>query len=561
MSVHLTELLEPLVTAVWPDPHDQQRLLTDLTSLADTYAPALAARTVPELDERSAFLITYGDAVRTPGQAPLATLRTFLEQVGPAISDVHLLPMFPWTSDDGFAVTDHRQIDPQLGTWHDVDDLGANHGLMFDFIANHVSSASPWFTGWLAQDDERAGYFLSPGPEFDTTHVVRPRTTPLMHDYLRSDGTAVHAWTTFGPDQVDLDLSTPAVMLELTDILLGYIAHGADTVRLDAIGYLWKNSGSSCLHQDQTHTIIKIWRAMLDHLVPGARLLTETNVPHAENISYLGNGRDEAHMVYQFALPPLVLHSFVSGDATRLTRWATDLVDPGTHATWFNFLASHDGIGMRPANGLLTEAEQAALVNRAERHGGRVSYASQGDGPPTVYELNVSYLDALTEPERADDPDHAVKRALAAHGVLLSIAGVPAIYYHSLVGSSHDIASAVESGINRRINRARLDAEQLRTELVTSERRRGIYQGLVHMLTVRRTLPAFSPFAAQEVLDLGPQVFAVRRGSGTDTVTAVINVSGTTVELKDLHGRDLLTGTVHSAVTLPADAVVWLVDR
>lgn len=548
------------VATLHPDPAVRDRLVAELVALAGRHRHALASRTLPLLTQRSSYLITYGDSFTRTGEAPLETLRTIADGViGDAISTIHLLPMFPWTSDDGFAVVDYHAINPALGTWEDIARLGERHSLMFDFVANHVSASSPWFLGWLAGDERYADYFFSPPRGFDISRVVRPRTTPLIHEYARPDGTTATAWTTFSADQVDVNAATPAALLDLTDVLLTYVAAGADTVRLDAIGFLWKESGTTCLHRPGTHAIIKIWRAILDDLAPGALLLTETNVPHADNVTYFGDGSDEAHMVYQFALPPLVLHSFVSGDSTQLSRWASGLEDLDGPATWFNFLASHDGIGMRPSQGLLTPAQQQAVADRVVAHGGRASYAAEPGGSRSVYELNVSYLDALTEPARAADAAHAVSRALAAHAILLSMIGVPAIYYHSLFGSSHDIAGMEASGVNRRINRQQLDADALLAELKTSPRRRGTFEGLTHMLRVRAGEPAFDPSSPQRVLDLGPAVFAVRRGEGTGSVVAIVNVSGSPAAVTGVVGTDLVTGERHDGtLALPADGFVWL---
>lgn len=531
-----------------------------LIRLAEDYRSRLAQRDVAPASAATAYLITYPGAFTRDGEAPLQTLASVLERVGDAISDVHLLPMYPWTSDDGFAVVDFRQIDPAVGTWDDVATVGRGHALMFDFVANHVSSASPWFTGWLADDPRYTDYFVEPGPDFDVSQVVRPRTSPLLHQYERPSGGTATAWTTFGPDQVDVNVANPEVLLDLTDVLLGYLAAGADTVRLDAIGFLWKESGTTCLHLPGTHAVIKMWRALIDDLIPAARLLTETNVPHRDNISYFGDGSDEAHMVYQFALPPLVLHSFVAGDSGRLTAWARALEPCAPGSTWFNFLASHDGIGMRPAKGLLEPDEVEALVDRVQAHGGRVSYAAEPGGGRTVYELNSSYLDALTDPARGGDSAHAARRALAAHAILLALAGVPAIYYHSLFGSRHDVAAAEASGIPRRINRARLDADALAAELDTDARRSAVYEGLTALLRRRRELPAFEPAAAQQVLDLGPGVFAVRRGEGADAVTVIVNVSGGQVSLPEVSGTDLLTATRHDGVLLGEDEFMWMVE-
>lgn len=537
-------------------------LVRELCALVDSYRDRLAAHHRPALDETTSYLITYGDSFIRSGEAPLRTLADVLHRsVEGTVSDVHLLPMFPWTSDDGFGVVDHRRINPGLGTWHDVEALGRDHVLMFDFVANHVSASCPWFRGWLAGNPRYADYFIAPGTDFDTSRVVRPRTTPLTHPFPRPDGTTVSAWTTFGPDQVDVNAANPAVLVDLTDVLLGYLARGATTVRLDAIGYLWKESGTTCIHQPGTHAVIKMWRAIVDDAAPGARILTETNVPHAENVTYLGDGSDEAHMVYQFALPPLVLHSFVSGSSQRLSTWAGALERPDGDATWFNFLASHDGIGMRPAEPLLSVAEREELVERTLAVGGAVSHATAPDGSHSVYELNVSYLDALAGPDLADDPERVARRALAAHALLLSLVGVPAIYYHSLFGSSHDIAGMRESGSSRRINREQLNADTVLDELTDSPRRRLILEGMKELLGARSLQRQFSPRSPQVVLDLGTEVFAVRRGEPGRSVLAVVNVSGRPVHLASVRGRDIIDGDLVDGVTLPIDGYVWLEEE
>ena len=551
--------LTPLVAQLYGPRADE--VLDGLLDLAERWAPQLDRTERVRPDEGTAYLIAYGDAFRRPGEAPLHTLASVLrEHVRDAVSDVHLLPIYPWTSDDGFGVVDHRQVNPELGSWDDIADLRADHALALDFVANHVSSSSPWFHGWLARDPAFDGYFLEPGESFDVSHVVRPRTTPLVHEYVRPDGSAARAWTTFGPDQVDIDPSTPAVLLDLTDVLLGYLAHGATTVRLDAIGYLWKESGSTCIHLPQTHAIIRIWRVLVDALAPGTLLLTETNVPHADNITYFGDGSNEAHMVYQFALPPLVLHAFVTGQATALAAWASGIGPVSPTATWFNFLASHDGIGIRPTEGLLTDDDRALLVERTLARGGRVSMARRPDGSEGVYELNTNYLDALVDPENPDPDAAAVARGLAAHAILLSLVGVPAIYYHSLLGSGQDRVGMEESDIARRINREVLDADQLADELVSSPRRSGLLEGLRHLLEVRRKLPGFSPFVDQSVVPLDDRVLVVRRAAGTAReITAVVNVSDEDVDLPTLSGTDAVTGSVHRGVKLGPYGYAWLI--
>ena len=560
---HLRRRVDDLLAVLYqPVPHG---LGEQLVELAERFRAELAsAPEVRRFDESSAFLITYADSVQRAGQAPLRALGHVVhEHVGAVVSDIHLLPFFPWTSDDGFGVVDHRTVNPAVGSWDDAHALREEHDLAFDFVANHTSASSPWFLGWLAGEPGRAGFYIDRGQHPDVSQVVRPRTTPLFHDYQASDGTVRSAWTTFGPDQVDVDVSTPTVLVELTDVLLGYLRHGATTVRLDAIGYLVKQSGTSCIHLPGTHAVVKLWRALVDHARPGARLLTETNVPHADNVAYFGDGTDEAHMVYQFALPPLVLHSFVAGETRALSRWAAGVAPVSDTATWFNFLASHDGIGLRPSQGLLTDADRQGLADRVRAHGGGVSLAHQPDGTTSVYELNISYLDALCTPQEAQDDHTFARKAVAAHNILLSVVGVPAIYLHSLLGSRSDVAAAETSGIPRRINRAVLDADTLDAELAAGGRRRQVLDGLSTLLTRRREVAAFSPWSQQEVLDLDPRVFAVRRSAGDGTsVVSLTNVTSDVVTMPWPAGaHDLLSGERQDGtVELTAYAVRWLID-
>lgn len=557
----LRNRLAPIVAEL--DATRSDELLNGLIEVAQRWAPMLGPVGKGRPDEGTAYLITYGDAFRRQGEAPLHTLASVLRtHIRDAVTDVHLLPIYPWTSDDGFGVVDHREVNPELGTWGDIADLRADHALALDFVANHVSSSSPWFLGWLARDPRFAGYFLEPGPDFDTSRVIRPRVTPLVHEYPRPDGSVARAWTTFGSDQVDIDPRTPAVLFDLTDVLLGYLARGATTVRLDAIGYLWKESGTTSIHLPQTHAIIRIWRTIVDALAPGTLLLTETNVPHADNITYFGNGSDEAHMVYQFALPPLVLHAFVTGRATALARWAEGIGPVSPTATWFNFLASHDGIGLRPTEGLLTGADRDLLMARTLARGGQASMARRPDGSEGVYELNTNFLDALVAPGDLDPDASAVVRGLAAHVILLSVIGVPAIYYHSLLGSGQDRDGMLASGILRRINREVLDADRLAEELISSPRRSGMLEGLRELLSVRRTLPGLSPFAPQAVEHLDDRVIAIRRATGTgDEVLAIVNVSDETVRLPAVSGTDAISGVRYEdGIDLEPYAYAWIRD-
>lgn len=318
---------------------------------------------------KNVYLITYGDSIQKEGKSPLAALHQFLNtKARNEITDVHLLPMFPYTSDDGFSVVDYREINPELGSWEDISHLSNDFHLMFDFVANHISKSSSWFKGYLDDDPLYRHYFIPEDSVFDAKRVVRPRTTPLFHSYDSFSGKKT-AWTTFSEDQVDVNFSHFPVLLEMTDILLMYAHRGGTSIRLDAIGFLWKKSGTTCIHLPETHAMIQLWRLILDYLESRTQLITETNVPHKENISYLGDGENEAHMVYQFPLPPLVLHAFTVHETTKLSNWARSIKKVSDHATYFNFLASHDGIGMRPTEGILSDEERQLLVDKVQENG------------------------------------------------------------------------------------------------------------------------------------------------------------------------------------------------
>ena len=533
--------------------------------------------------ERDTILITYGDQFREPGRPPLQTLKAFLDDhLRDAISGVHLLPCFPYSSDDGFSVIDYRQIDPALGDWDDVAALSSRYRLMLDFVANHISRQSAWFTAFRRDELPHSDYFLTVQQGADLSQVVRPRAQPLLTP-VEGAGGMRDVWTTFSADQIDLNYANPGVLLEMTDILLDYVAHGADIIRLDAIAYLWKTIGTSCIHLPQTHAIVKLWRAVLDAVAPDVLIITETNVPHADNIGYFGapladGGRtDEAQMVYNFSLAPLTLHALRTGDATALSGWAARLKTPSAGATFFNFIASHDGIGVLPARGVLDEAQMQGLVDRTLAHGGQVSDKANPDGSTSVYELNIALYDFLNDPTQPE-PERDIQRFLASQAILLSMAGVPGIYVHSLFGSRNCHACFEETGRPRSLNRRKFDCAMLEADLVNPVGHTSrVFKNYRHMLRVRRDEPAFHPAAEQQVLDLGPAVFAVlRTPSGTgNPALCLVNVSAKPQKVGlDIRGgnvrggatwRDLIAGATYAPaggptpIELAAYQACWLI--
>ncbi len=467
---------------------------------------------------RDAILITYGDQLHEPDRPPLRTLAEFCDRyLRGVVSGIHILPFYPYSSDDGFSVIDYRAVNPALGTWDDVARVGQHFRLMFDGVINHISAHSAWFQAFLRGEPAYRDYFIVVEGDPDLSQVVRPRALPLLTEVNTASGVQ-KVWTTFSTDQIDLNYANPDVLLDIVDVLLFYVQHGAEFIRLDAIAYLWKEIGTSCIHLPQTHRVIQLLRAILDEVAPDVLLITETNVPHQDNISYFGDGRNEAQLVYNFALPPLALHTLHSGDATALTKWAATLERPGSSdTTFFNFLASHDGIGLNPARGILSEAEIAALVDRALAHGGRVSYKHNPDGSTSPYELNINYFDALSDPKSDEPPGLQIDRFVAAHAIMFSLAGVPGVYFHSLFGSRGWPEGVTLKGHNRAINRQKFDRAEVERELADPQaRRHEVFTRLAHLLQIRSRSHAFAPDALPCVLQLTSSVFALWRSAPAD---------------------------------------------
>ncbi len=503
--------------------------------LVDLYGPGPGERAARELDEllrrfrsrrsgrdpaarraeaNSALLITYGDTLLGADGTPLAALREFaLRHLEGRISGIHLLPFFPYSSDYGFSVTDYLAVREDVGTWADVEALHADFQLMFDFVLNHVSAESAWFQAFLRGEAPFRDFFITIDPATDLSMVTRPRTTPLLTRFETAQGPR-WVWTTFGPDQVDLDYRNPEVLLRMLDVMLTYVERGADLLRMDAVAYLWKQPGTSCVHLPQTHQVVKLFRDVLDEVAPAVAIITETNVPHRDNISYFGDGRDEAQMVYQFPLAPLVLDAFASGDVARLAAWASSLEVPSERTAFFNFLASHDGIGVVPARGLLSEAEIDGLARRVLAHGGQVSDKANPDGSVSPYELNTTFFDALSDPREGGEAwATKLDRFICSQAIMLALAGVPGIYIHSLLGSRNDQAGFARSGWKRDLNHQRLSLSELESRLSDpASETAQVFALYARLLDVRTRQPAFHPRSGQRVLEAGGGIFAVARG-------------------------------------------------
>ncbi|MDX7623585.1 sugar phosphorylase [Enterobacter bugandensis] len=517
-------------------------------------------------DEKDVVLITYADQFSAKGEKALPVFTRFYnEWLARTFSHVHLLPFYPWSSDDGFSVIDYHNVAPETGTWQDVADLKQSASLMFDFVCNHMSAKSEWFANYLAQKPGYEDFFIAVDPETDLSAVTRPRALPLLTPFTLHDGSVRHLWTTFSDDQIDLNFASPQVLIAMVDVLLHYLAEGARYIRLDAVGFMWKIPGTSCIHLEQTHCLIQLFRAITEAVAPGTVIITETNVPHKDNISYFGDGENEAQMVYQFSLPPLVLHAVHRQDVNALCQWAGSLALPSTKTTWFNFLASHDGIGLNPLRGILPESEILALVEKLQQEGALVNWKNNPDGTRSPYEINVTYLDALSAQNTSDD--ERIARFILAHAVLLSFPGVPAVYIQSILGSRNDYEGVERLGYNRAINRKKYTAGQVDLELNNKNSiRHKIYSRLSEFIAIRRGESAFHPDAQAFFESLDEQILKiVRVAENGERITALFNFSNNvhTVYGDTLTGMELLSGQAVSGkeLTLNPWQVMWIKEN
>ena len=469
--------------------------------------------------EEDVILITYGDLIREDGVSPLETLSKFcgiyLKQT---INTLHILPFFPYSSDRGFSIMDFETVDPKLGTWENIEDLETRYKLMFDGVINHISTKSRWFQRFLDATPHYKDFVISYDSYDELTPeerriIFRPRTSDILTKFHTINGVK-YVWSTFSKDQIDLNYKNPEVLIRIIEILLFYVRKGADIIRLDAITFLWTSLGTSCANLEETHLIIKIFRAVLDLVAPHVAIISETNIPHAENISYFGNGYDEAHMVYNFALPPLVLYTFYSKDTTKLSEWAVSLKSISETTTFLNFLDSHDGVGLMAVKDILSHDEIKFTIQRAREHGCYISYKTDKDGLEVPYEINTTWFSALNREDGIGHSDRQIKKFIASRAIALVLQGVPGVYLHSFLGTRNDVNAVIDTNIKREINRTVINYNTLKETLANPDK---LTDKIIHklngLITVRTKQSAFHPNGAQEILKIKPEIFAVLRTS------------------------------------------------
>lgn len=529
----MSNQLKPLLQKIYPE-DIATRLATEILDfIQDTLCPS-GKENLKKWNHNNVLLIAYGDSVVDGQRPPLEVLAEFLEKyLEGTVTGVHILPFFPYSSDDGFAVIDYLQVNPELGSWEQVKRIAQHFNLMVDLVINHVSSQHEWFQQFKAGELPGRNYFVTGDPSEDLSQVVRPRSSPLLTPVETATGTR-YVWTTFSADQVDVDFENPDVLIEYVKIILAYVQAGARYIRLDAVGFLWKKRGTNCMHLPETHAMVRLFREILQMVDPGIALITETNVPNRENLSYFGN-RNEAHMIYNFSLPPLLLNALLQGRSDHLKTWMMSMPPAPIGCAYFNFTASHDGIGMRPAEGLLTEDEYEQLLDTMRKHGGKISMRTRPDGSQSPYEINISLFDALKGTVRGED-QWQVERFLCSQTIMMALEGIPAFYIHSLL-ATHNYAEGVEkTGHNRTINRYKWDLNTLESALSDPATPHAkVLKELTRLIKIRRQQTAFHPNATQYTLHpLNLALFAFWRQSLTrdQSIFSVHNLSDEPQELR-----------------------------
>ncbi|MEI6895089.1 MAG: sugar phosphorylase [Colwellia sp.] len=504
-----------------------------LINIMDLSSKSLAAEPYTnQWSEKDVVLITYGDSIIKEEQPPLKTLKKFLdESIGNSINSVHILPFFPYSSDDGYAIIDYSVVNKSLGTWEDIAEISKQYTLMSDLVINHCSSSNVWFENFIKGEGEGCDFFFTALPDDPLSEVVRPRTSPLLKEVETANGRKL-VWCTFSHDQVDFDFRNPEVLKAFTVIIKQYLDAGITIFRLDAIAFLWKVAGTTSINLPQTHEVVRLLRTLIESANSNAIIITETNIPNSENLAYFGNA-NEAHGIYNFSLPPLLLNTLLTGSCVYLKRWVMSMPQPQDGTMYFNFIASHDGIGLRPVEDLLSEAEIDNLIEAVENFGGKVSWRTTVTGEKKAYEINIALYDALQGTVKGKDQWN-FERYICAHTIMFALEGIPALYIHSMLGTHNDYQHLEDTQQNRALNRHRWHEDKLQAALADKTlHHANVLSTLKALLNIRVMQPAFHPNATQYTLHLSLQLFGFWRQSKDkkQSVFCISNISDQTVKL------------------------------
>ena len=522
------------------------------------------------ISEKTSLVISYGDNIYSSQSSSMKIFQKFFQKNLEKLFDtIHFLPFYPSSSDSGFAVKDHYQIDKKIGNWSDLKKISKSKKIMADVVINHASARGLWFKNFLKRKKPGKDYFLTVNSKFNTSKVVRPRDHKLLkkikifekNDYL---------WRTFSPDQIDLNFKNPSVLLRFIKIIIYLINNGVTIFRLDAIAYLWKQNGTKCINLSQTHEIIKLLRVVTSLLNVQTLIITETNLPEKENLSYFGKN-NEANWIYNFSLPPLLIHAFLFENSSYLNQWSRKLPSTKHGNCYLNFIASHDGIGIRPTEGILNEKTLSSFLKRLKKNGSKFSYRKVQNKSKKVYEANITVFDALRKSDFDPKGLFFLERYISAHAIMVSFEGIPAVYFNSLFGKSNDEAKYIITGNNRDVNRYKWNFNNITTKLRDKKSKQSIfYRNIGALLEIKRKQKAFHPNASRININLGPKIFCFKRISKDkkQSIICMTNLSSKiqTPNFKKIGSyRDLLNSNLKfregNSLILKPFQTVWLTNN
>ena len=467
------------------------------------------------ISEKTSVLICYGDSLLNGNkEKTLKIFRKFYKKKLEKFFEViHFLPFYPSSSDSGFSVKDHYRVDKKLGDWSDINRQSKKTNIMADIVINHASSKGLWFKNFLRNKSPGKEYFLTVSKKFNISKVIRPRENKLLKriGIFKKNNLL---WRTFSEDQIDLNFKNPKVLLRFIKIIINLANNGVTIFRLDAIAYLWKRSGSKCINLKETHEIIRLIRIVCNSLKSKPIIITETNLPEKENLSYLGVKNNESHWIYNFSLPPLLVYSFLFEDSTYLNKWSKNLPTTKIGNNYLNFIASHDGIGMRPVEGYLNKDRLSKFFKRLKKNGGQLSYRKIQGSSKKVYEANITLFNAFQKTDYDRKGRYFLERYISAHAIMIGFEGIPAIYFNSIFGTSNDEHKYIISGNKRDLNRYKWNKNRLENLLKNKTSKESIYyQRIMNLMFIKKQNKAFHPNAKRENFNLGKKIFCFKRTS------------------------------------------------
>jgi len=517
------------------------------------------------------LVISYGDSVYSGKKKSIRVFQSFFQKkLKNYFNTIHFLPFYPSSSDSGFAVKDHYKVDNKLGNWLDIKSISKSTNVMADMVINHSSARGLWFKNFLKKKEPGKDYFLTVENKFNTSKVIRPRDHTLLKK-IKIFNQSDYLWRTFSPDQIDLNFRNPSVLIQFIKIMIHLINNGVTIFRLDAIAYLWKESGTKCINLKQTHEIIKLLRNISNLLNIQTTIITETNLPENENLSYFGKN-DEAHWIYNFSLPPLLIHAFLFENSSYLNKWSKNLPNTKNENCYLNFIASHDGIGIRPTEGLLNKKTLNNFLVRLKKNGSKFSYRKVQNKVKKVYEANITVFDALKKSDYDIQGKFYLERYISSHAIMISFEGIPAIYFNSILGTSNDEAKYIITGNNRDVNRYKWNFKNITKKLKNNKSKQNIfYQNICNLLNIRRKQKAFHPNAFRINLNFGQKIYAFKRVSidKKQTIICITNLSSkiqkTKIDKRYHKMKNLINSTTHIEDTkflvLRPFETIWLSNK